>query len=672
MNIPGNPRPYRPPPAREDAAGPPALAVATTSSRAASGRDDLANPLARLELERPRARDARAAPAPRGTPPRRERSVPLPASLPDEDVIRYGAVVAQAIRRELGQHAYERFSREVGIVDPPRVRLLAAQTARSPLPGFRHHAPILFVPVNNGTPDHPGNHWSLLVVNRHDGLAFHYDSLTDPASFHDPAYVARIAESEQFNLARRLARIFLGEHAPLPQLAAMATQSVAHACDHVLTGIETLARRIAESQDSIDLSLADIRPSRQRIVQALSGTTADLHAPASARPAQPCVGTAVDQASLPHHRMRWPNGEVSAGWLFQAGQRALRFTVAPSDPAIMARKAAGEATRVSSLGVQRDREVPGAEPQIVPRLPALRKMRLGAGATLGEDDIGRILTSIAYPKDAPIQAPAMKVWHQQAVLDIYAGALEALAAQHPAMPGLGAAARALAGATVLHLGSEMRPGTGDITMVCSGASRSLEEVSEAVRDLGEGAHLYFSIIGVLGASPGGAHAVGLSVSRVQGPATDTLRVSVTDTIHRAPGVRIDTSRRNVLQALPRLLDGTLGYAQPRPRFDYTAATLSKALRDWLQRIDPSEAVSQAYFGDKPLVQPVQNGPSCGVENPLAFLATVLPRAEYKLAKAACLDAVLQLATARLPNVDPMLTARVQDRVSHALAASTLR
>ncbi|WP_312032799.1 Ulp1 family isopeptidase, partial [Sinorhizobium psoraleae] len=64
------------------------------------------------------------------------------------------------------------------------LRHVELQDARGTLQSIynRNAAPadFLFVPVNNGTPDRPGTHWSLLLVDRRNPqrrVAYHYDSL---------------------------------------------------------------------------------------------------------------------------------------------------------------------------------------------------------------------------------------------------------------------------------------------------------------------------------------------------------------------------------------------------------------------------------------------------------------------------------------------------------------
>lgn len=215
-------------------------------------------------------------------PQQREEQPLLPATvrlqgngwLHDNDFIHYGEALASLINTEMGPAGWARFDERVGIVDPPLVRLLTGGTLRSPLRALhRHTAPILFLPVNNGRGDESGTHWSLLVVNRTAGMAFHYDSLTAPEWLDNPGYAAQVAREPQYRIAAEAARIILGEHAQPPVMASMPMQRDAHSCgDHVVTGMEILARRIVEGrdQDPIEMDLSGIRPDRARTIHMLS------------------------------------------------------------------------------------------------------------------------------------------------------------------------------------------------------------------------------------------------------------------------------------------------------------------------------------------------------------------------------------------------------------------
>jgi hypothetical protein len=138
-------------------------------------------------------------------------------------------------------------------------------------------APILLLPVNRATENHREDHWSLLVIHRAARQACHYDSMVPPQRAHEAT------ATEQFDVARRMASA-LG----VSTIHGMPTaqQRDGHSCgDHVLAGIEALARRIVTPQGQFSWDLSGIRPSRQHIVDTLTRQEqADAQAPA-ARPA---------------------------------------------------------------------------------------------------------------------------------------------------------------------------------------------------------------------------------------------------------------------------------------------------------------------------------------------------------------------------------------------------
>lgn len=397
------------------------------------------------------------------------------------------------------------------------------------------------------------------------------------------------------------------------------------------------------------------------------------HSSGSSAAAEAFPGLPRRQASpdpTPGTRLRWPNGQLSAGQLFKAEARDWRFALSPSDSLVTARKAADGASQLLPLKVRPDPSAPRDARQSVPALPRLRDMHLDAAATLTSEDVEAILTNVSHRKGQSTEVGAGLSRHQQqGLLDLYASALDALARQVPSSPGIAAAARALANPIDIELNIGYDNATGGLC-IHGTAGRQAEEVGEAIRSLRPGEHVFFPVnYNVLG---GGSHAVGLSVTRLEDSARPTLRVSLTDTEYSEPGIYIDASPRKVLNALPGLLDGSLGQGGHLPQDDVMDVLLREPLRDWLAQLDPTKEVSSAYFDGKVLEQPLQNGASCGSENPLAFLATVLPPSEYKLAKAACLDAVLQLAESTIDDgVSNRSRERIQDRITHALAGSTL-
>jgi sentrin-specific protease 8 len=77
------------------------------------------------------------------------------------------------------------------MVQAPRLKDVEAA-----LPDFKHETHI-FVPINDsmsaGRQADSGSHWSLLLVSRIDGVAFHYDSLNDHNDLPARAAVDRLS-----------------------------------------------------------------------------------------------------------------------------------------------------------------------------------------------------------------------------------------------------------------------------------------------------------------------------------------------------------------------------------------------------------------------------------------------------------------------------------------------
>ncbi|WP_429496237.1 Ulp1 family isopeptidase [Paraburkholderia youngii] len=175
----------------------------------------------------------------------------------DCDLVTYTDVLAQQL---LGQPG----AQWLNFVDPQQVRLLVDGTPQQQSEVLAHitgpdSPPILFLPVNRDN-----RHWSLLVVNRHTAQSFHYDSKVPPRRAHLATNTA------QFQRAARVAAA-LGVGGPMAMPTAL--QPDDNTCgDHVLTGIEELARRAITGEffQPDGMKLGNIRPDRQRILAVLT------------------------------------------------------------------------------------------------------------------------------------------------------------------------------------------------------------------------------------------------------------------------------------------------------------------------------------------------------------------------------------------------------------------
>ncbi|MGF6971725.1 hypothetical protein QFZ94_000152 [Paraburkholderia sp. JPY465] len=175
----------------------------------------------------------------------------------DNDLVTYTEVLTQQLQGQPHAHL-------LSFVDPQQVRLLTEgnpqqQTAVLARIAGPNSPPILFLPVNVGN-----LHWSLLVVNRQTGQAFHYDSAVPPER-------ARGAtDTAQFRQAARVAAALVVR---APRGTPTALQPDKNTCgDHVLYGIETLARRFisGEALQRGGMDLRNIRPDRQHVINVLT------------------------------------------------------------------------------------------------------------------------------------------------------------------------------------------------------------------------------------------------------------------------------------------------------------------------------------------------------------------------------------------------------------------
>lgn len=398
--------------------------------------------------------------------------------------------------------------------------------------------------------------------------------------------------------------------------------------------------------------------------------------------------------TYPKATLQWPDGHVSEGVAVKLGKNDYRFHVDQSDPALTSRKGARNGAATLPLKVEKEKVSMFRRSQkFTASLPSAKSAGLqqGPGAVQLRGDAlkfenGRIISTglqplsvaelnglfqnLGYEKGAqPGVGAGLKRKQQVAVLDMFSSAVNDLARRHPERPALRSAAQALANPIYLQIGTRPDPARAGLALA-SGGSQSPDQARQAVARLKQGEHIYFPVI----YGPRGVqHAVGVSVSRTGTDENPRFRVSMTDTERQTPGMFVDISARRLFRALPDLVNGTLGQPAPALAQAIAAPNFRKPLRQWLASLSPSKSTQSAYFDDKVLRQPVQAGSSCVSENAFAFLATVLPPSDYKLAKAASLNVALQLAQQHFAAVGggQEILARMKERATSALAGSTV-
>ncbi len=193
--------------------------------------------------------------------------------LGDDDLMHCTRMAVQGIVEAMGpgmaRQRYERLNQRLAIADAAQVSLLTGDDPVRRARVLSHlDAPVVLLPVNNAN-----SHWSLLVVNRAERQAYHYDSMVAP----DEARNA--TDTPQFARSLEVANA-LGVNEVLGRPTAR--QRDLHSCgDHVLFGIQELTRRMVDSERPIPWDRRDgagqapwdlsaIQPSRPAIVEALT------------------------------------------------------------------------------------------------------------------------------------------------------------------------------------------------------------------------------------------------------------------------------------------------------------------------------------------------------------------------------------------------------------------
>jgi len=112
--------------------------------------------------------------------------------------------------------------------------------------------------------------------------------------------------------------------------------------------------------------------------------------------------------------------------------------------------------------------------------------------------------------------------------------------------------------------------------------------------------------------------------------------------------------------------------------DWTFTALGRPLLTWFKGAGPADAeISTDFHGTgRPLASSPQKTGDCTSESFFAFLATVLPPADYKFAKAACLNTLVQICdqleppgTAAANSPLQKARRRLQERITASLSGS---
>jgi hypothetical protein len=436
--------------------------------------------------------------------------------------------------------------------------------------------------------------------------------------------------------------------------------------------------------------------------------------PGPARVSLPLPGEgprlAVPPGPIRHPRLQWPDGRESAGTVHHTPQGPVFEPAAGSDAVLSDRDlnkpGRADGCKPTPLPVALAPGRPGGE-RYVPRLPGALSaddFDANGGLKVGRD-LHRIVdpaaprvTSVRHMEtmsredleDLVVVAGGAdrgrrrgtSCDHQAVLKHLFVRTLEAMAWQCSDPRAAMNLARAWSGPdSVLHVATPP-PGTADGPRQSVQSSFADAEAFRArLYELQAGQHLHVRVLQSNAA--GEAHGMGLAFSRLAG---DNVRVSIVNPQgwfdpqlerHSAiPGVFKTLSTGEAASAMADLLAGRI---PPRRQSVADAAwadtALGHPLLAWLGHAGPAgSALSADFHGTgRSLTSARQKAGDCGIEAMFAFMATALPPADYKLAKAACLNTLVQVADRVAPpgSADPdsplqVARSRLQDRITSSL------
>ena len=224
------------------------------------------------------------------------------------------------------------------------------------------------------------------------------------------------------------------------------------------------------------------------------------------------------------------------------------------------------------------------------------------------------------------------------------------------------------------------------------------QISDEIERLAPGQHRFINVVHEIGIDDHGlkgrtqrSHALALSATRL--PA-DKVRITMVNPAGLETGWNLVTTAvcktlemSDAASALERLLAGEAP-ALPQGCFgapDNGASEMGSPLHWWLKQAGPSGSRMKNVFDGATFRNQRQKEYDCGIEAPLSWLATVMPPADYKLAKAqflGCLKELGQQAKAvpiahidavneALGSLHPDAAKRLNERMTTSLSGSTV-
>ncbi len=411
-------------------------------------------------------------------------------------------------------------------------------------------------------------------------------------------------------------------------------------------------------------------------------------------------------ARLPSNepRLLWPDGRTSAGRVEQTASGTV-FHVDAGSQVIKERLKKNKTLRKGHPPVTpRALPVTRSGTDYVPALPRLSDLDLmrthggkvplrlanagPAAQALGTDAVdARLLASAA--NTAGGRRVGIKVMGELLVDVLLADAIRSIASRCQDAQAAANAADAL-GAPYLEVGFIHKGGRVFVDREYCRLDQG--QIADEIERLEPGQHRFINVVHAIGRDDHGlkvgtrrSHALALSATRL--PA-DEVRITVVNptgwNLHTTAACKT-LKLSDAASALERLLageapgipQGCFGARYPK------ASEMGSPLFWWLKQAGPCDSRVAAVFDGTTAMNQRQKQYDCGIEAPLSWLATVLPPADYKLAKAqflGCLKELGQQAKAvpmahhddvdeALGALHPEAAKRLNERITTSLSGS---
>jgi hypothetical protein len=211
-------------------------------------------------------------------------------------------------------------------------------------------------------------------------------------------------------------------------------------------------------------------------------------------------------------------------------------------------------------------------------------------------------------------------------------------------------------------------------LLCEHADEVPDAMGEMLHGLDLGAHLL--VRAKMGPAGGSRHMMGINVTRLS---ADWVQVNLINSntwqkmvtrpeFERAPAVGkplpLSVASAGLTSLQVDVVQCPQAFRSDRGRGVWDAPSSGAPLAAWLRALGPATVLQPAGHRTTP-----QKGEDCVVEMELAWLTTVLPQAEYKLAKAHILNVLRQ--TAEVNKLDQDVVQRLDERITSSLSAHAM-